>query len=107
MTTPTSVSIEPILAVRRHRVAAAIIDYVTIAIAFALTRAALGGEEVFKESSSTSWLNFYEGNPGWLTEIVLLILTIGYFWSQHAVWGQTLGKRLCRLKVVAAATGEA
>ncbi|RBQ21287.1 hypothetical protein DP939_00760 [Spongiactinospora rosea] len=107
MTTPTSVSAEPVIAARRHRVAAAIIDNVTVVIAFTLIRTALGGEETFEESSPTSWLNLYAGNPGWVTEIMLLALTIGYFWSQHAVWGQTLGKRLCRLKVVAASTGEA
>jgi uncharacterized RDD family membrane protein YckC len=52
-----------------------------------------------------NYLNPYAGNPDWPIEVAGTVLFGVYFWLQHALWGQTLGKRIYRLKVVSSATG--
>ncbi|GAA1017450.1 hypothetical protein Aple_032560 [Acrocarpospora pleiomorpha] len=58
------------------------------------------------ESIFSSFVNPYAGNPEWRIEVVATVFLGIYFWLLHARWGQTLGKRLCRLKVVSSTTGE-
>ncbi|GAA4187353.1 hypothetical protein GCM10022252_20710 [Streptosporangium oxazolinicum] len=58
-----------------------------------------------EKSVLVSYLNPYAGNPNWPIEVAVTVLFAAYFWVQHALWGQTLGKRLCRLKVVSSVTG--
>ena len=66
----------------------------------------LADVEVLDQSELDRYLNPYAGNPYWPIEVALDILFTVYFWVQHALWGQTLGKRICRLKVVSGSTGE-
>ncbi|WP_433248371.1 RDD family protein [Streptosporangium sp. CA-135522] len=95
------------LAARRHRFAAFIIDNLIFYIAISPIRLLLAeGSEVSEESVLISYLNPYAGNPDWPIEIAVTVLFAVYFWLQHALWGQTLGKRLYRLKVVSSTTGE-
>ncbi|MEU6429902.1 RDD family protein [Microbispora sp. NPDC046973] len=39
-------------------------------------------------------------------ELLALFTLLLYFWAQHTLWGRTLGKRLLRVRVVDARTGE-
>jgi uncharacterized RDD family membrane protein YckC len=44
--------------------------------------------------------NPYQDNPYVFVDIGVGLLSFLYFWLFHAFGGQTLGKRICRLKVV-------
>lgn len=95
------------LAARRHRLVAAIIDGLIFAAVVLSVRALLGTDyEVSDESALVGYLNPYVGNPYWPIDVSVTVLLAVYFWLQHALWGQTLGKRLWRLKVVSGVTGE-
>ncbi|GII04997.1 hypothetical protein Pta02_70050 [Planobispora takensis] len=91
-----------LLAARRHRLAAAIVDTllclaVTGPSSFLLTgKVVVPGERFLGRSPAA---------PGWSAEIAVCALGAAYFGVQHALWGQTPGKRFCQLKVVAHATG--
>jgi uncharacterized RDD family membrane protein YckC len=95
------------LAARRHRLTAFFIDSLIFYIAI-LPIYPLHVEDpgVSEESALASSLNPYAGNPDWPIEVAVTVLFAVYFWLQHALWGQTLGKRLYRLKVVSSTTGE-
>lgn len=96
------------LAARRHRFAAHFIDGVIYALATAPLTLPLHREtSASGRSVLTTFLDPYTGHPGWPVQVAGTILFTIYFWLLHARWGQTLGKRLCRLKVVSSATGEA
>ncbi|MEZ0070890.1 RDD family protein [Planotetraspora sp. GP83] len=96
------------LAARRHRFAAHFIDGVIYGLATAPLTLHLHREtSAAGRSVLTTFLDPYTGNPRWPVEVAGTILFTIYFWLLHARWGQTLGKRLCRLKVVSSATGEA
>lgn len=94
------------IAARRHRLAAFLID--TIIFYGATSPFYLFGEpaETSDESLLDTLLNPYAGDPDWPIAVVFTVLLTAYYWVQHALWGQTVGKRLCRLKVVAGATGQ-
>ncbi|MFF5211606.1 RDD family protein [Streptosporangium sp. NPDC000396] len=94
------------LAARRHRFAAFLIDSLICYVATSPIHPLLEDVEVPDESVLISYLNPYAGNPDWPIDVALAVLFAAYFWLQHALWGQTLGKRLCRLKVVSSVTGE-
>jgi uncharacterized RDD family membrane protein YckC len=95
------------LAARRHRFAALLIDSLIFSMATSPIYL-LSDEktEVSDEPVLFGYLNPYAGDPNWPIEVVVTILLAVYFWLQHALWGRTLGKRLCRLKVVSSTTGE-
>ncbi|MFJ2030515.1 RDD family protein [Streptosporangium sp. NPDC087985] len=96
-----------IIAARRHRFVAFLIDNLIFHIAVSLVYPLpFEGLEMSNESTLINYLNPYAGNPDWPIEVAVTILLAVYFWLQHALWGQTLGKRLCRLKVVSRKTGE-
>ncbi|MER5622764.1 RDD family protein [Streptosporangium sp. NPDC002544] len=95
------------LAARRHRLVAAIIDGLIFAAVVLPVRALFSTDyEVSDESTLVGYLNPYAGNPYWPIDVSVTVLLAVYFWLQHALWGQTLGKRLWRLKVVSGVTGE-
>lgn len=94
-------------AARRHRFAAFLIDNLVLFAANMLIGLVLGlaAQPQAEESDYlTTLLNPFADADAPL-QIVLIAAGAAYFWVQHALWGQTLGKRLCRIKVVSAATG--
>ncbi|MCG5220104.1 RDD family protein [Streptosporangium sp. KLBMP 9127] len=96
------------LAARRHRLAASLIDGLIYAVAAAVVYAPFPDEAgtVPADLSSTEvLLNPYAGDPYWWIQILISAMFFAYYWVQHAVWGQTVGKRLCGLMVVSK-TGE-
>ncbi|GGK65951.1 hypothetical protein Sme01_23700 [Sphaerisporangium melleum] len=109
------------VAARRHRLGAFLIDSVILVVAGAAVRTALnspvgdtsaesagvayGPDAEYDSILQTFWSNPYAGNPYWYLDLTLIVLWVLYFWLSHALWGQTVGKRLCRLKVVAADGG--
>lgn len=106
MTIAPQVPATPTLAARRYRFAASLIDGLICLIAISPVYSLLEDVEVSEESALIRYLNPYAGNPNWPIEVAVTALFTVYFWVQHALWGQTLGKRLFRLKVVSSATGE-
>jgi uncharacterized RDD family membrane protein YckC len=94
-------------AARRYRFVANIIDNLIFYIAISPIYSLLSkSPEASEELTLINYLNRYAGNPDWPIEIVVTVLFGVYFWLQHALWGQTLGKRIYRLKVVSSTTGE-
>ncbi|MDF5754440.1 RDD family protein [Spongiactinospora sp. TRM90649] len=85
-----------------HRFAAALIDSVIMAVFIAPILYASPRDE---ETGFTEVLAIEVRNPAWPSEMAILALTTLYFGVQHALWGQTPGKRLCRVKVVEPTTG--
>ncbi|MEU8383513.1 RDD family protein [Streptosporangium sp. NPDC048865] len=107
MTTAPQFPATRTLAARRYRFVAFIVDSLIFHIAISPVYSLLVEEpEVSEESALIGYLNPYAGNPNWPIEVTVTVLFAVYFWLQHALWGQTLGKRLYRLKVVSSATGE-
>ncbi|MGS2644351.1 RDD family protein [Streptosporangium sp. LJ11] len=107
MTTAPPSLVTRTLAARRHRFIALLIDNLIFYIAISPIYPLLVEDpEVSEESVLISYLNPYAGNSNWPIEVAVTVLLAVYFWLQHALWGQTLGKRLYRLKVVSSTTGE-
>jgi uncharacterized RDD family membrane protein YckC len=107
MTTAPQSLVTRTLAARRYRFAALIIDHLIFYIAISPIYPLLSkSPEVSEELTLINYLNPYAGNPDWPIEVAGTVLFGVYFWLQHALWGQTLGKRIYRLKVVSSATGE-
>lgn len=75
-----------------RRIAAALIDFAIIAILLVIVAKGLGEEGTTKRSL---WAET-EGGP----RTLFLALTFGYFFGTEAAWGQTLGKRIMKLRVV-------
>ena len=75
-----------------RRIAAAIIDAAIIAILLVLIAKGLGEEGTTKRSL---WAET-EGGP----RTLFLVLTFAYFFGTEAMWAQTLGKRVMKLRVV-------
>jgi len=75
-----------------RRIAAALIDAAIIAILLVIVAKGLGDEGTTKRSL---WAET-EGGP----RTLFLLLTFGYFFGTEAAWGQTLGKRVMKLRVV-------
>jgi uncharacterized RDD family membrane protein YckC len=75
-----------------RRIAAALIDAAIIALLLVLVAKGLGEEGTTKRSL---WAET-EGGP----RAVFLLLTFAYFFGTELVWGQTLGKRVMKLRVV-------
>ncbi|WP_436758272.1 RDD family protein [Streptosporangium sp. V21-05] len=95
------------LAARRYRCVAFVIDSLIFYMATSPIYPLLVEDfEISEEQALVSYLNPYAGNPNWPIEIAVTVLFAVYFWLQHALWGQTLGKRIYRLKVVSSTTGE-
>ncbi|WP_406312615.1 RDD family protein [Streptosporangium sp. NBC_01639] len=107
MTITPQIQATPTLAARRHRFSAFLIDSLIFYV-MASPIYLLPAEEVEASGGSilADYLNPYAGDPNWPIEVAVTVLLAVYFWLQHALWGQTPGKRLCRLKVVSGATGE-
>ncbi|MEU0569023.1 RDD family protein [Nonomuraea sp. NPDC005983] len=103
--TPQALTTTPALAARRHRLSAYLIDGLIFYVAL-LPVSMVGGSEESDLSGLMGLLNPYAGDSQWPLTIAVDVLFSVYFWLQHALWGQTLGKRLCGLKVVSSATGE-
>ncbi|MGW5266135.1 RDD family protein [Microbispora sp. NPDC004025] len=94
-------------AARRHRFAAFLVDNLILLAANTLIGLVLGTAaqpEAGEADYLTTLLDPY-AEGGWPLQIAIIAANAAYFWVQHALWGQTPGKRLYRLKVVAAATG--
>ncbi|AWS43211.1 RDD family protein [Streptosporangium sp. 'caverna'] len=107
MTTAPQSLVTRTLAARRYRFVALIVDNLIFYIAISPIYPIFSeGPEVSGESALISYLNPYAGNPNWPIEVAVTVLFGAYFWLQHALWGQTLGKRIYRLKVVSSTTGE-
>ncbi|MFC7646439.1 RDD family protein [Streptosporangium lutulentum] len=97
----------PVLAARRYRFSASLIDGLIFSIVLSPVYSLFYDDlEMADESISVSYLNPYAGNPYWPVDVAISGLFAVYFWLQHAFWGQTPGKRLYRLKVVSRTTGE-
>ncbi|MEV4747994.1 RDD family protein [Streptosporangium sp. NPDC049248] len=94
------------LAARRYRFGAAIVDMLIFAIATSPIYGVIVDDSTEFELTLDTYLNPYSGNPYWPIDVGLAVLLAVYYWLQHALWGQTLGKRLWRLKVVSRKTGE-
>ena len=75
-----------------RRIAAAIIDAFIIAVLLVIVAKTLGDEGATKRSV---WAET-EGSP----RAVFLLLTFAYFFATELVWGQTIGKRVMKLRVV-------
>jgi uncharacterized RDD family membrane protein YckC len=75
-----------------RRVAAAVIDALIVLILLVVVAKTLGDEGTTKRSiwAETS------GTP----RAVFLLLTFAYFFATELVWGQTIGKRVMKLRVV-------
>ncbi|TQS22149.1 RDD family protein [Microbispora hainanensis] len=94
-------------AARRHRFAAFLVDNLILLAANALIGLVLKPPAQPRADDPgylTTLLNPY-ADTDWPLQIAIAVVGAAYFWVQHALWGQTLGKRLYRLKVVSAATG--
>ncbi|MEU0481798.1 RDD family protein [Streptosporangium sp. NPDC006013] len=95
------------LAARRHRLGAAFVDALIFFVAISpLYWLLVDDLTVSYELTLENYFNPYLGNPYWPVDVGFIALYAAYFWLQHALWGQTLGKRLCRLKVLSRTTGE-
>lgn len=98
------------IAARRHRFGASLIDGLILTVSGVAVRAvALSGSapDGGEQAAGSGWLDFwfanpYAGNPLWYLDVAVAIIYFLYFWICHAYWGQTIGKRLCRLRVVRA-----
>jgi uncharacterized RDD family membrane protein YckC len=77
-----------------RRIAAALIDAAVIAILLVIIAKGLGDEGTTKRSL---WAET-AGAP----RTLFLVLTFGYFFGTETAWGQTLGKRVMKLRVVGA-----
>jgi uncharacterized RDD family membrane protein YckC len=77
-----------------RRIAAALIDAAIIAILLVIIAKGLGDEGTTKRSL---WAET-AGAP----RTLFLVLTFGYFFGTETAWGQTLGKRVMKLRVVGA-----
>ncbi|WP_424529176.1 RDD family protein [Sphaerisporangium viridialbum] len=99
------------LAARRYRFLASLIDLILLSIVnFVISTALVPG--FFSEPAADVQMpeqtildqyfgNPYVGDPYWPLQLTFAIILFAYYWISHARWGRTLGKRLCRLKVVA------
>jgi uncharacterized RDD family membrane protein YckC len=75
-----------------RRIAAALIDAAIIAILLVIIAKGLGDEGTTKRSL---WAET-EGGP----RTLFLLLTFAYFFGTETAWGQTLGKRVMKIRVV-------
>jgi uncharacterized RDD family membrane protein YckC len=75
-----------------RRVAAAVIDALIVLVLLVIVAKTLGDEGATKRSI---WAET-EGSP----RAVFLLLTFAYFFGTELVWGQTIGKRVMKLRVV-------
>ncbi|MFC4531443.1 RDD family protein [Sphaerisporangium dianthi] len=114
MTSPPIAPPKTVIAARRYRFGASLIDALIFGvISYAITMMAAPGlvdgddrSAVAQDQGAASgWQDFvfdnpFAGNPYWYIDVSVVILWFLYFWIGHAFWGQTIGKRLCRLKVV-------
>jgi uncharacterized RDD family membrane protein YckC len=75
-----------------RRVAAAVIDALIVLVLLVVVAKTLGDEGATKRSI---WAET-EGSP----RAVFLLLTFAYFFGTELVWGQTIGKRVMKLRVV-------
>ncbi|WP_248966352.1 RDD family protein [Sphaerisporangium perillae] len=98
-----------VLAARRHRFAAIFIDLLLLTIANTVLTVVvmpeLLAESPEQPALESSMLEVYFGNPYatdpyWYVDLVFTLVSFLYFWVAHARWGQTIGKRLTRTKVV-------
>jgi uncharacterized RDD family membrane protein YckC len=81
-----------------RRIAAAVIDAAIVLVLLVVVAKTLGDEGATKRSvwAETS------GSP----RAVFLLLTFAYFFATEALWAQTLGKRVMKLRVVRADGGK-
>ncbi len=75
-----------------RRVAAAVIDALVVLVLLVVVAKTLGDEGAAKRSI---WAET-EGSP----RAVFILLTFAYFFATELVWGQTIGKRVMKLRVV-------
>jgi uncharacterized RDD family membrane protein YckC len=75
-----------------RRVAAAVIDALVVLVLLIVVAKTLGDEGATKRSV---WAET-EGSP----RAVFLLLTFAYFFATELFWGQTIGKRVMKLRVV-------
>ena len=75
-----------------RRIAAALIDVAVIAILLVIIAKGLGDEGTTRRSL---WAET-EGAP----RTLFLLLTFAYFFGTELAWGQTLGKRVMKIRVV-------
>lgn len=75
-----------------RRIAAGIID-LCIVLVIALVVGGLVGNEVGADDSAAARF-------GALDRVLLIGLIFGYYWASEAVWAQTVGKRVMKLRVV-------
>ena len=75
-----------------RRIAGAVIDALVVLILLVIVAKTLGDEGATKRSV---WAET-EGSP----RAVFLLLTFAYFFATELVWGQTIGKRVMKLRVV-------
>ncbi|MEW9531956.1 RDD family protein [Microbispora sp. NPDC049125] len=97
----------PVLAARRHRFAAAFIDgLIFLAATFLTGLPFAAGQEGTGQSPLIRIAAPYGEGSGWPIQVAASVVFAAYFWVQHALWGQTPGKRLCHLKVMSGSAGQ-
>ena len=75
-----------------RRIAAGIID-LCVVLVIALVVGGIVGNDVGADDSAAARF-------GTLDRLLLLGLVFGYYWASEAVWAQTVGKRVMKLRVV-------
>ncbi|MEU9890449.1 RDD family protein [Sphaerisporangium sp. NPDC051011] len=110
MTLPYEVTTGPTVAARRYRLLAMLIDcvplfFVNLALGSLLNPQwfnATTGNGSLSSSGGLLGLLFVNPfkDPYWFSNLVFAAVAALYFWWTHARWGQTLGKKICRIKVV-------
>ncbi|MDH2423934.1 RDD family protein [Sphaerisporangium sp. TRM90804] len=104
---PPAGRLAPVVAARTQRFAAFFVDLVLFSIVFVLAQAAYSTVMPFDAAEEEpvpgvveGYLNQFAGDPAWPLTLALNAGFALYVWLSHARWGQTLGKRIFRLKLV-------
>jgi uncharacterized RDD family membrane protein YckC len=89
-----------------RRLTAGIIDTVVLLVLAAILTALIGDSVALADDSSM--MNPWGSNPSaWALVAAQTLLGVLYFGLAHARWGQTLGKRVLKIRVVSLSTGRA
>ncbi|RCG27824.1 RDD family protein [Sphaerisporangium album] len=101
---------DPAVAARRYRLLAMLIDcvplfFVNLALGSLLNPQWFNttvGDASLSSSGGLLGVLFVNPfqDPYWFSDQVFAAVAGLYFWTCHFRWGQTLGKKLCRIKVV-------
>jgi uncharacterized RDD family membrane protein YckC len=89
-----------------RRLTAGVIDTIIVGLIAAIPTALVGDSVLAADDSST--MNPWGSNPSiWALVAAQTLLGVLYLGLAHARWGQTLGKRALKIRVVSLSTGRA